>query len=310
MDRWRFLHITDTHVGSPRSFRYQPKFLDQWETAKAQIQELEPDLVLVGGDITRDGFVHDFEFENSRDYLKSLGIPWHVVPGNMDVGNKFTERQGNSGKPTRMSDPKMAMSPENLARWRSYFGPLQWTFLHKDVRFTGFCASVTDSGFAEEAELWNFLEGLGDLPPARHHVVMTHFPLFVEDPLESTADFTADPYSYQTWYFQINYAPRMRIYELLEKAGVQTLLSGHIHNRRVDRFREMTFYKGPTTAFSQFEHRWPDGDPTLGFQLFEVSDSGLEYRFIPLRELSDREGYGPGGHPREELRDYSIAWEK
>lgn len=307
---WRFVHITDTHVGSPKSYRYQPKFYDQWETAKRQIQGLRPDLVLVGGDITRDGTDHDYEYESSKAGLDSLGIPWHIVPGNMDVGNKVAHRQGNSGKPDRMADKDMSMTRDRLEVWQSYFGPLNWTFLHKGVRFTGFLASITDSGFPEEDELWNFLEELPEEETTRHHVVMTHFPLFVEEAQESTADMTADPYSYVTWYFQINRAPRMRILEHLERTGVETLLSGHIHNRRIDRYRNMTFYKGPATAFSQFHERWPNGDPTLGFQCFEVSEKGIEYRFIPLEEVSDCEGYGPGGHPKHELRDYSLAWEK
>lgn len=310
MSNWSFVHITDTHVGSPRSFRFRPYINDNWETAKQQIQQLQPDVVLVGGDITRDGFLHDFEFENSKEGLDSMGIPWHVVPGNMDVGNKPTSRQGNSGKPERMGDAEMGMTSESLSRWKKYFGPINWTFVHKNVRFTGFCAAVVGGDLPEEDELWKFLEELPSLPAADHHVVMTHFPFFVEDGNEPTADMTADPYSYQSWYFQIDREPRMRMLELLERAGVKTLLSGHIHNRRVDTFRDMTFYKGPTTAFPQFEERWPDGDPRLGFQFFEVADDGLRYEFIPLEKVSDRQGYGPGGHPREEFRDYSLAWEK
>ena len=310
MSSWRFVHITDTHVGSPRSFRYQPRFLDHWETAKRQIQELKPDLVLVGGDITRDGFVHDYEFANSKAGLDSLGIPWHVLPGNMDVGNKVDGRQGLSGKPDRMPDVEMSMTRERLKKWQDYFGPINWTFEHKQVRFSGFCAAVAGSGFPEEEDMWEFLETLPKVGTGQHHVVMTHVPLFVEQPLESTADMTADPFSYQTWYFQINREPRLRMYAELERAGVRTMLSGHIHNRRIDRYKDMTFYKGPATAFGQFQDRWPAGDPTLGFQCFEVDERGLSYRFIPLAEESSREGYGPGGHPRHELRDYSLAEEK
>ena len=34
------------------------------------------------------------------------------------------------------------------------------------------------------------------------------------------------------------------------------------------------------------------------------------WTFAPLEKVSDQEGYGPGGHPAPEARDYSLAWEK
>ena len=53
------------------------------------------------------------------------------------------------------------------------------------------------------------------------------------------------------------------------------------------------------------------GDPTLGFYRFDVTDAEITPTFIPLTEESQStEGYGPGGHPRPEERDYSLAWEK
>ena len=33
--------------------------------------------------------------------------------------------------------------------------------------------------------------------------------------------------------------------------------------------------------------------------------------FIPLETVSKRtDGYGPGGHPKPGVRDYSLAWDK
>ena len=38
--------------------------------------------------------------------------------------------------------------------------------------------------------------------------------------------------------------------------------------------------------------------------------SGMVDTFIPLaQESKSIEGYGPGGHPKPEQRDYSLAWE-
>ncbi len=60
----------------------------------------------------------------------------------------------------------------------------------------------------------------------------------------------------------------------------------------------------------QFEDRWEDGDTTRGFLNCQVDENGIEITFVPLAEISQKKGYGPGGNPRPEARDYSIAWEK
>ena len=41
-----------------------------------------------------------------------------------------------------------------------------------------------------------------------------------------------------------------------------------------------------------------------------LSDAGIESTFVPLRSVSTKKGYGPGGNPGLEGRDYSIAWEQ
>ena len=57
--------------------------------------------------------------------------------------------------------------------------------------------------------------------------------------------------------------------------------------------------------------RFPDGDARLGFYRFDVDEEGIRDIFIPLEKESAAEGaYGPGGHPRPEERDYSLAQEQ
>ncbi|MBM4086501.1 MAG: hypothetical protein FJ272_17095, partial [Planctomycetes bacterium] len=83
MSPWSFVHATDIHVGSPRSFRFQPAFNENWQTAREQIVALKPDLLLVGGDVARDGNVHRLELEAVKADFDRLPFPVHVVPGNM-----------------------------------------------------------------------------------------------------------------------------------------------------------------------------------------------------------------------------------
>ena len=49
----------------------------------------------------------------------------------------------------------------------------------------------------------------------------------------------------------------------------------------------------------------------MGFYVYDVDGKKMTRQFVPLEKVSKRtDGYGPGGHPKPEARDYSLAWEK
>lgn len=308
MTNWTFIHINDMQPGSPRSFRFRPAHLENQEMAFHQIKRLNPEWILVGGDLTRDGSLHDFELIEARERLDALGIPWRAIPGNMDTGNKYSKVQGARDD---LDDLSLNVTSEQLQRFREHVGEFPWTFVHKNTRFTGFYEAVAGSRLPEEGVLWNFLESLATLPPATHHVVVTHYPLFLDHPHESNFDPTKKE-EYKDWYFCIDQPQRGRIIELLKRANANIVLSGHIHCRRPPQsFDGIRYFKTAATSFGQYPKRWPDGDMTLGFYEFNVGNTSLEERFVPLEHISQRtDFYGPGGHPKPEERDYSLAWDR
>jgi hypothetical protein len=125
---------------------------------------------------------------------------------------------------------------------------------------------------------------------------------------ENNADIK-DPETYTTWYFGIDKPYRIRIMEAYKEANVTIVFSGHIHCRRPEQVVEgIRFIKSPATAFSQWDDRWKDGDPTLGFFLCTVSDQDIEVDLVPLNKLSAATGaWGKGGHVKPEDRNYSLA---
>ena len=305
MESWTFVHVADLQPGSPRSFRYRPAWRDNWETAKAQITALRPELLLVGGDLTADGWLHEWELAEMRTELDALPFPWYAVPGNMDTGNKHTDRNG-AWWPERR-DIDLNVTSAQLQRFARVVGPLQWTFVHRNVRFSGFYGAVGGSGLPEEAEMWRWLESLAALPRARYHVMVMHYALFMDRPDEPTWDI-ADPDQYLPWYFTIDEPHRSRMLRAFHAAGVTEVISGHIHCRRRDVFEGIVFQKAPAVCFPQMADYWPDADPALGFLRYDVTDKGLAATFVPLTRISRREGYGPSGHPRPDQIDYSLAW--
>jgi len=303
MEPWRFVHATDIHVGSPRSFRFQPAWNANWQTAREQIIACEPDLLLVGGDLARDGSFHRWELAAVKADLDALPFPVHVVPGNMDTGNKHTDVPG-----PRRDDVSLNLTSPQLAQFRSVFGPSEWSLVHKGVRFTGLCDMLAGSGLPEEGAFWAWLEEQRAEPRAPQHVWLMHSPLFLHDLDEANADIL-DPAQYLTWYFGIDEPHRSRLMEAFRATGATIVLSGHVHCRKAHVVDGIRFDIGASTAFHQEAGRWPDGDPTLGFAVYEVSEAGIAHRFVPLARASDAKGYGPGGHPPPEARDYSLAWE-
>lgn len=330
---WRFVAVADMQPGSPRSYRFRPAWLENWRTARKQIVAMNPDLILVGGDLTRDGTLHRWELEEMKADLDSTGIPYRVIPGNMDVGNKHTAVEGPlAGR----RDTELGIRSQWLARFEAVFGPSRWTFVHKNVRFSGFCDLLLGSGLPEEAELLDWLdvrrrrgvaptgatdgEGSTANPAtvfggegarrADHHIWLMHCPLFVDRPDEKTWDIRREE-EYRHWYFTVEQSYRERLFAVFAESGADRVITGHVHCRKDHYARGIHFDLAPSTAFSQWDDHWVDGDPTLGFYRFDVAAARFEKTFVPLERVSTRtDGYGPGGHPPPEERDYSRAWER
>ena len=92
--------LSDVHVGGSR---YQPQLL---RTAIEEINAVEPDLVVVAGDLTDDGYPDQYPL--ARDELSALSCP-HVVcvPGNHDARNvgylRFEDTFGARDSQQRLS---------------------------------------------------------------------------------------------------------------------------------------------------------------------------------------------------------------
>jgi 3',5'-cyclic-AMP phosphodiesterase len=80
MNNFTIAQLSDLHCGSPH---FVPSLL---ERAIAEINEVEPDVVVVSGDLTADGY--QAEFQAARDYLDQVDCGrLIVIPGNHDSRN-------------------------------------------------------------------------------------------------------------------------------------------------------------------------------------------------------------------------------
>jgi len=313
MEKWKFVYAGDIQPGSPRSYRYHPALMENWQQAKKQILGIKPEFLLVGGDITRDGSIHDFEFEEMKKEFDSLPFPVHPVAGNMDTGNKHTKVQGRHRKSeTQCDDIDLNVTSEQLSGFSKFFGPLWWSFVHRGIRFSGVTDMIINSGLPEEKKFWEWAGKLASLPVCSNHVWITHYPPFVESPDELNWDIN-DSENYTNWYFTIDNPGRKRLLDLFRDTGTTLVISGHVHCHKILNSEGIKFEIAPAVAFGQWEDRWPDGDSSVGFLLGEVEGGKVETKFVPIEhpcEIDPAAGYGPGGHPLPELRDYSKARKK
>lgn len=315
-ESWTFAHVNDSHMGTARSFRFRPAINKRWQAIRKQIADSGAELLLHGGDLTRDGDIHEFEYQQAREDLETLPFPCFVIPGNMDVGNKHAAVNGVKRKwesrGLGWNDPDLNVTSQRLDLFSSWFGPVHWTFVYRDVRFTGFYAAVAGTGLPQEQRFWQMLQRLPKLPPTRHHVAMMHYWPFMEELNEPAWDLTA-PDEYDNWYFSIDPPHRQRLWRCLCDAGVDVLFCGHVHTgRRVQEVDGVHIYRTPAAGnTSQLAERWADAETRFGFQLCQVTASGIDVNFVPGIEQCDEFGsFGPMGHPPPELRDYSIAREQ
>ena len=313
---WTFLHVNDSHLGTPRSYRFRPAINRRWAAIKEQMSRERADLLLHGGDLTRDGQTHEFEYLQAREDLETLPFPTFVIPGNMDVGNKHAPVNGVKPRwdPHGLgwNDPELNMRARRLDLFAAYFGPIQWTFLHRNVRFTGFYAAVAGSGLPQADRFWRLLERLPGLPRGQHHVAMMHYWPFMESPDEPAWDLTEGS-QYDNWYFSIDPPHRQRIWQSLQEASVDVLFCGHVHTGRppqlVDGIRVIRTPAAGNTP--QLAERWTNADTRFGYQRCVVAGDQIEVEFVPGSDQCDEfDSFGPMGHPPVSERDYSVAREQ
>jgi len=66
-----FLHACDSHLGTPRSYRFRPAINRRWAAVKRQMADTDAAFLLHGGDLTRDGEIHEEEYALARaDLIK------------------------------------------------------------------------------------------------------------------------------------------------------------------------------------------------------------------------------------------------
>lgn len=101
----KIAHISDLHLQSGKPARQA-----QVEPILNKINAMKPDLVVISGDVTDDGWDSIEELNWAKAWLdKQIHATYWALPGNHDVGNFISQHEG-------------AINHERIVRWESVFG--------------------------------------------------------------------------------------------------------------------------------------------------------------------------------------------
>ena len=208
--------------------------LGRLERALARVNELKPDLVVFGGDMTQNPADLVKEWPA---LLKRLQVPFIVTPGNHDMGNRLTF--------------------ENLERFRKVFGRDRAAV---DVKGWRIIAGNSQFWHKTEAkdeqakyEAWVKAE-LEEAKSRNGRVILaTHIPPFA---------FASDEKDSYDNYPLAGRAARLEAYAA---SGARFFLTAHLHRLSVRGYRDLTML-GVEALCANFDVRPP------GFRLLEVAD--------------------------------------
>lgn len=201
-----FVHLSDTHAATATENPAPRHGLDphrkdlvrsfDWlEAAVASINEhIEPDFVVITGDVTDGSADRPADLERVREILDELECPYHVLIGNHDRGGR-------------------------AAFERVFETPANFSFEHGDWRFIALDGSRAT---LPETSLTFLRRELAKEPPPKGVVVMNHYPLTIPPLLAEMAR--------MTYPGRLVVANADEVLPLLEAHDrVRLVIAGHVH---------------------------------------------------------------------------------
>lgn len=249
---WFFVQITDPQLGFyPDSLE---KEIRHYEQAVKRINEINPDFVVITGDLVHISKDENqlAEYKRITDMIRS-DIPVYQIPGNHDVENEPTDA--------------------DITFYKSRYGDDKFSFVHKDHLFIGINSNLIKSHtpvFEEEQLKWLTNE-LKKSHSYKRTIVFSHHPFFSKDINEPEA------------YFNVDLASRHQYFELFASSGVQAVFAGHHHQNSHGIFNGIEMVT--TSAIGE-----PLGKDPVGFRLVKLDDNReqLKHQYFALDSIPDK----------------------
>jgi predicted phosphodiesterase len=204
----RAILVSDTHL-SPDA----PEAETNWAAVVRYIAAAAPDLVIHLGDLSLDGAHNARDLDYARRQLDLMPVPWHIVPGNHDIGDN----------PWPGAPDGASADDGRRQRWLDVVGTDHWSLTIDGWTLLAINAQLAGSGLAAEAEQWSWLaEQVSACGEDQRIALISHKPL-AADEAELAA---APPYRFLP-------APaRAHLTDLFGGRPPALVISGHVHQYR------------------------------------------------------------------------------
>jgi 3',5'-cyclic AMP phosphodiesterase CpdA len=224
----------------------------RYEEAVEAARQVQPDFVVMGGDMVDDPANADQVSEVLHITERLNGIPMHWVPGNHDAAPDY-----------------LVPTAASLRLYRDNFGPDHYVFEHQDTTFIVVNTVVWQHPEAVPEELGAQLAALETAlrsarrAHSRHIIVFGHHPMFTSHPGEPDS------------YWNIPMERRRPILRLFKEYGVRAYFCGHWHRNGGgwDEHVEVVV-NGPVG--------YPLGVDPSGFRVVFVDDDWVGHHYVAL----------------------------
>jgi len=224
--------ISDLHLQSG-----VPERQAQIEPILQAINDAKPDLVVISGDLTDDGWNSIDELKWAKNWLnRRIHGEWFAVPGNHDVGNFAGSEQG-------------AINEERVKHWERVFGWNVASAKGCDVggRYPGWHIAGINTMLLGSGNKYDTLQRnwLRQHLPRMNRLsvaiaVMVHTPMFVnhhDEQPSPTTDYWLGPAD-----------ARAELWQQFQDAGVKLIACGHVHQTRIDKVGDMQVVWAPPAS--------------------------------------------------------------
>jgi serine/threonine-protein phosphatase CPPED1 len=244
-----FIQLTDPQFGMYESDKGFSKETELYEKAVAAINRLNPDFLVITGDLVnnKDNRAETDEFKRITAKINS-SIPVYYSPGNHDIGLPATS--------------------ESIDSFIKEYGHDRFSFVHKMNLFVGLnsCIIKADTPYSEQAQFDWLKTELSKGKTARHIILFCHYPFFINTPDEPET------------YSNISLETRKRYLTLFMDNNVSAVFAGHLHNNREGKAGKMEMIT--TSAVGK-----PLGQVPSGIRIVKVYSDRIESTYYGLDEI-------------------------
>jgi len=310
-----FIVISDTHVTPQREaskleamFDPRLKFemwginnrfdIPKFEKAIRQINSVKPAFVVHLGDIVTSmcfSETYNDEAKNAIELINQIEIPFHLAPGNHDVGNK----RSMAHKPAPGATMEYFVCDKNEELYKSFFGDVFSSWDYEGSHFIALNVEILNTDLKDNVEQMKWLKtDLERNRNAKKIFMFGHRILFWNTPRDM---------GYGN-YEVIDEPARSEILELIREYRVTAMFTGHTHHSIRNGCAGSQLITAPSAAFTR--NTWnlypslPGGnhDPAkCGYYLVRVYPDRVVTNLIRTTDLL------PAVHPAQQGERCSPA---